>query len=783
MKKALMILILGLAFALQARAQIEYIIQYDDDQTVYYSGRPRPDDTVGVWFEPPTDCQILAGQFQINAAMGGDAIVYVWDVAEGFNPDNYFDSDETGASPGPTPLGTVLAGPIYYTFDNSGNWQEIVFADYGYSPEDLNVGMNYFYLGYVLVGGQPQLYYPSLLGDAVDDRPYHSLAWLSNPAGLYPNWSGWWAYGIDWMLRARVLLTGDPPPEIEGVVDPPDTYIVGPYAISATITDMDSTQLPGSGHVAQARLIFSIAGASPDTVLMTNTSGDLYEGQIPGVSANQTINFRVEAEDDNGLTSLAPGLAGYNFAYRQPSGAAILLVNDAGNHDGESFYCDALEDAGYAYDFWYIAPGETGDMGYPGADVINADIYDCLLWFNGIAHSGSLPDNEADLTNDPVANFMDAGGNFFLSSSDYLGGAFNPEVWTEFTAIPGTFMYQYLKVVSGWSDAHLNMMTSESNDTLYTGVAGDPISGEYAASYFQNHPDPNYNDYCYPHPSASSCFLTQIDDEPAGIRYEGSYKMVFLPWALEACDQEAISSGILVKVLEYFGESATAPWDLTLIPIVSPIQIPATGGSFEFLLFLTNNTGEAQPATFWSLALMPNNNVLEPIVGPATAQVDTETTGWHRFQNVPAAAPAGMYTYIGCVGEYPNEIWASDLMIVEKLSSGEGLQVANWDNWGDPFVQGENTEIAVPEQYALRPAYPNPFNPTTTLSFDLPQSEHVTLSIFDPAGRCAALLVDGLRPAGTHEVTFDATALASGVYLYHLQAGTFRASGKMVMLK
>jgi hypothetical protein len=234
---ALPCLLLIMLFTVPGQAQIEFTIQYDDGIVMYYSSRPQPGDTCGVWFEPPTECQILSGLFLFYEGMGGDAEVYIWSMAPGFDPENYYDSDELFGTPGPSPLGDVLAGPIIHSFDNTGNWQEIVFEDWGYPPASLDVGTDPFFIGYVLLGGGAQLYYPSIMGDVEDDRPYHSLAWLTDPWGSHPNESGWWAYGFDWMLRAKVNLYGDPPPEISDLEDPPDTYTTGPYTITATIVD------------------------------------------------------------------------------------------------------------------------------------------------------------------------------------------------------------------------------------------------------------------------------------------------------------------------------------------------------------------------------------------------------------------------------------------------------------------------------------------------------------------------------------------------------------------
>ena len=90
----------------------------------------------------------------------------------------------------------------------------------------------------------------------------------------------------------------------------------------------------------------------------------------------------------------------------------------------------------------------------------------------------------------------------------------------------------------------------------------------------------------------------------------------------------------------------------------------------------------------------------------------------------------------------------------------------------------------VPTQVALNPNYPNPFNPTTTLSFDLPQEGQVRLSIYDAAGRLVETLIDEVRSSGRHTVTFRATStLASGIYIYQLNTPMRTLEGTMMLLK
>ena len=135
----------------------------------------------------------------------------------------------------------------------------------------------------------------------------------------------------------------------------------------------------------------------------------------------------------------------------------------------------------------------------------------------------------------------------------------------------------------------------------------------------------------------------------------------------------------------------------------------------------------------------------------------------------------------------------------ENASGTEGVQVT-YDGsgplepvnfmgirvYGDSVFVGIEEDLdasQVPQEFALLSAYPNPFNPSTTISYVLPEASRVTLTVYDINGRQVAELVNGWRDQGIHEAVFDASNLASGVYLYNVTAGTFSATGKMVLMK
>ena len=100
---------------------------------------------------------------------------------------------------------------------------------------------------------------------------------------------------------------------------------------------------------------------------------------------------------------------------------------------------------------------------------------------------------------------------------------------------------------------------------------------------------------------------------------------------------------------------------------------------------------------------------------------------------------------------------------------------------GDPVPETES--VAVPQKFALKPAYPNPFNPVTHFNYDLPERVFVRLEVYDLQGRLIETLVNATQPAGYYSITWNARNLPSGVYFYKLTAGEFTATRKCLLIK
>lgn len=191
----------------------------------------------------------------------------------------------------------------------------------------------------------------------------------------------------------------------------------------------------------------------------------------------------------------------------------------------------------------------------------------------------------------------------------------------------------------------------------------------------------------------------------------------------------------------------------------------------------------------------------------------------------PRGTCAGAEVWAGNNMAFP--VWGDDVItegIAEGFVSGEELSFRIWDAsagqeyWGDTlklsvsytsdppynssgqyqtngiyllssFTAETRTTVELPEpaetpaEYALAPNYPNPFNPSTTVAYDLPEDGQTTLEIFDMLGRRVEVLVDEHQEAGSYEVRFDATGLPSGRYIYRLRSGDFTGHGTMILAK
>ena len=126
---------------------------------------------------------------------------------------------------------------------------------------------------------------------------------------------------------------------------------------------------------------------------------------------------------------------------------------------------------------------------------------------------------------------------------------------------------------------------------------------------------------------------------------------------------------------------------------------------------------------------------------------------------------------------------------IRMTNAAQSATLLDWDVpvsyfFGVQTLVGVNeVDDNVPQTFALRQNFPNPFNPGTTIEYDVPQVSHIVLKVYNTLGQDVATLVDGPVPAGEHRVRFDGHGLASGVYFCRLIAGPQIQVKKMLLLK
>ncbi len=152
----------------------------------------------------------------------------------------------------------------------------------------------------------------------------------------------------------------------------------------------------------------------------------------------------------------------------------------------------------------------------------------------------------------------------------------------------------------------------------------------------------------------------------------------------------------------------------------------------------------------------------------------TVRLSWDNIENLPIGLNASLID--------KEENIALDLRARQSYSFASGggkefLLVVGSD------TNERHSRASLPKEYTLYQNFPNPFNPVTTISFDVPEKTKIELSLFNVLGKEVKILADGIYPAGHHEIDIDARNLCAGVYFYRMKASGFADVKKMVLLK
>jgi len=130
-----------------------------------------------------------------------------------------------------------------------------------------------------------------------------------------------------------------------------------------------------------------------------------------------------------------------------------------------------------------------------------------------------------------------------------------------------------------------------------------------------------------------------------------------------------------------------------------------------------------------------------------------------------------------------DKIYSWRVMASNSIGESNWTDIFKFKTAADSVVSVNEIDMNLPQEYSLDQNFPNPFNPTTTISFGLPEAGATTLKVYNIIGQEIAVLVNEDLQAGTYNVTFEATDMPSGLYLYRLQSKEFVSIKKMLLIK
>ena len=222
---------------------------------------------------------------------------------------------------------------------------------------------------------------------------------------------------------------------------------------------------------------------------------------------------------------------------------------------------------------------------------------------------------------------------------------------------------------------------------------------------------------------------------------------------------------------------------LEIFPLNPVVVIPAGGGAFLFQARIDNFTTVPIVIDAWSEVMLPGIATFEPVrISRGMVIPSGASPGRLLTQRIPFNPPPGDYVYIGKIGIYPDSVIDIDSFPFIKMP-GEGGD-GSYDNWEvSGWFDDESSSSIQHSSFSILSCYPNPFNASTIISFELRDASQVKLAVYDITGREVAVLAEGMYPAGAYNVEWEGKDCASGIYFLCFENETGFVVKKAVLMK
>jgi hypothetical protein len=490
---------------------------------------------------------------------------------------------------------------------------------------------------------------------------------------------------------------------------------------------------------------------------------------VPGESHEETFN----------ITNVGNATLSYQLDFTYVGEPPhVLVVDDDGslNNSGsytsvEQFYTDALDSAGINYDFyvveWTISPEQ------PGPDAEYMSNYDLVIWFTGEAW-GIYGDDTITLTDEiNLGQYLSGGGNLFLSSQDYFFVMYSGIQFFQ----SGMFPHDYLGVTTTQQDMWSPPSSCQGGEESFARGMSFQCQVPYMTETL-------WTDMI----QGEGLPLLTVETQPAALQYNsGEFKAAFTALSFEGlADGSSTRAQFMENLLDWIEsdfpmQQTRQTEDIQRWACTPPPADPPTAPTPPRHRESARHRPPHSAPSAGRLPAIQDATVSHNL----TPRQPTETDDPWLFLNPE----------VGSVEPQESELITASFIMPDTTEPGdfyEGTILIENNSASSPAVipvmvlieaSVADESIPTPADFALYQNYPNPFNPTTDIRFQIPFNLQVTLSVYDILGQNVATLINQNVAAGGHSVTFDGSALASGIYFCRLETPNFSAVRKMILLR
>jgi len=528
----------------------------------------------------------------------------------------------------------------------------------------------------------------------------------------------------------------------------------------------------------------------------------------PGSAADVAKAIVVDGSGNIYVTGYRTGLDGYrNYATIKYSNNGVqewvASYNGPGNNHDEA-YAIAVDNIGNVYVTGY-SQGVSGTSDYATIKYDDAGVQQWVTRYNGAVSAGDTA----------VALTIDASGNFFVTGRSIGAGGNRNYVTVKYN---GTGKEQWVASYNGSGNGH-----DDAQALAVDGLGNVYVTGySYGSNGNYNYATIRYSAAGIKNWVATYSASTGKDDKAHAIAVDDAGN-VYVTGSSDGflgnhnyATLKYNSAGAKQWVARYQGPASQHD-DAYAIAVDGFGNVYVTGRSqgrkkgYDYATIKYNNTGDQQWVARYNGPTNKDDEAKALTVdGAGNIYVTGFSTDFAGFQNYTTVQynSAGVEQWVGgyygpaqshdganaiavdsegnvyVTGYSTSANGTTDCVTIKYLASNiSGVFSKTAASKNNTLSQSDNSTV-LPATFHVAQNLPNPFNPTTTIHFDMPQAGRVKLSVYNLRGELVQTLVDGEISAGAHSVRFDGRGLASGVYFYRMEAGgVYTMTRKMVLQK